>query len=582
MCVTLADHGRSLTAMSLQPDAPATVREAGRIFARLFREICGADPLPEGDPAARCTVRFSDAALPGSRAEAEEAVLGEEGYALCLRDGVLTVSGSPVRGILYGVYAFFERFCGCRWFSDRDRLIPRRAVFAVPDDIDLWSVPDLRFRRYCNIEAKENEYCVANGINSSPVEIPPELGGQVKVALGLCHTIGHFIPDEMFDEHPEYFPLIGGKRVKGPNIQRCLSNPDVLAITVRKTRELLASDPEVKYVGISQADTYPDKDNTCECPACRAIEEAEGSKSGLWIRFLNAVSDALAPEFPEHGLETLAYRFTRKPPRTAPRPNIMITLCTIECCFSHKMDECDSQSSDTGGRSGNHLFMEDLRGWAKLCSNLLIWDYVTDFAHYMLPYPNLHTIGPNMRLFYANGVRGYYPEGAHDRFGSELGAMKGYLLSKLAWDRNYDIETGIKEFVGYYCGAGAPFVLDYIGSVTRRVEATGAHFRCYASPTPAFFDKAFLDYADLCFDRAEAVAENDEVLERIRYWRMSVRYARLTAGAGELGREAACAKLDRFLADMKHFGIRSKGEGGEFESSAEQIRKRIETCLEAQ
>ena len=81
------------------------------------------------------------------------------------------------------------------------------------------------------------------------------------------------------------------------------------------------------------------------------------------------------------------------------------------------------------------------------------------------------------------------------------------------------------------------------------------------------------------FGSAEALAENDEVLDRVRYWRMSVRYAELTCGAKEMGKDEAFAACDAFLADMKRFGIDSTCEGGNFEGSATRLKEQIERQL---
>lgn len=69
-----------------------------------------------------------------------------------------------------------------------------------------------------------------------------------------------------------------GERIHGPHTQRCLTNPDVLAMSIEKVREGFRKDPNALIASVTQADTYPDKPNNCQCPACKAIDEAEGSR----------------------------------------------------------------------------------------------------------------------------------------------------------------------------------------------------------------------------------------------------------------------------------------------------------------
>ena len=98
---------------------------------------------------------------------------------------------------------------------------------------------------------------------------------------------------------------------------------------------------------------------------------------------------------------------------------------------------------------------------------------------------------------------------------------------------------------------------------------------CYERPTRAFFTPEFMAFAEECFDRAEAAAENDEVRERIRYWRMSLRYIRLWLYADTFTETGLTAEFGSFFHDMKKYGILALFEGGTFESSMERMKKRI-------
>ena len=49
------------------------------------------------------------------------------------------------------------------------------------------------------------------------------------------------------------------------------------------------------------------------------------------------VAEAIEKDSPNVRIDTLAYQYTRKPPRTIrPRANVIIRLCSIECCFRHE------------------------------------------------------------------------------------------------------------------------------------------------------------------------------------------------------------------------------------------------------
>ena len=235
-----------------------------------------------------------------------------------------------------------------------------------------------------------------------------------------------------------------GKRQSG-YAQLCLTNPDVLRITIEGVRRWIKEMPDKTVFSVSQNDTH----NYCECPECTRIAEEEGSQAGPLLRFVNAVADDIARDYPHIATETLAYQYTRKPPKiTKPRPNVIICLCSIECCFIHSLGEDNY----------NRTFADDIRGWKAICDRLWIWDYIINYAHSICPFPNLYVLKPNIQFFLANGVKGVYEESCYYTKGSELQELRNYVFAKLLWDPDYDTDKAIDEFCAAYYGPAAPQV----------------------------------------------------------------------------------------------------------------------------
>ena len=93
---------------------------------------------------------------------------------------------------------------------------------------------------------------------------------------------------------------------------------------------------------------------------------------GPLLRAVNAIAAAVEVEFPHVALDTLAYQYTRAAPRlTAPRPNVIVRLCTIECNFALPLTD-----------ASNQRFQADMTAWAKISNRTYIWNYVTNFAAY--------------------------------------------------------------------------------------------------------------------------------------------------------------------------------------------------------
>src|SRR5665647_2754084 len=81
---------------------------------------------------------------------------------------------------------------------------------------------------------------------------------------------------------------------------------------------------------------------------------------------------------------------SQTPPRNIkPRHNVVVRLCSIECCFAHDFKSCPENKS----------FLDDLKGWSAIAPHMYIWDYVVNFSHYVMPYPNFRVLQSNIQSF---------------------------------------------------------------------------------------------------------------------------------------------------------------------------------------
>ncbi|MEZ5010994.1 MAG: DUF4838 domain-containing protein [Bacteroidales bacterium] len=137
-------------------------------------------------------------------------------------------------------------------------------------------------------------------------------------------------------------------------------------------------------------------------------------------RFVNDV----AGEFPSKTISTLAYQYTRKPAVTKPAANLLVTLCSIECNRGVPIEE------------GCADFAGDLKGWRDMTDNIRIWDYTTQFTNFMAPFPNFHTLAPNIRFFRDNNAKWIFEQ--HSNNPSELFELRSYLTARLLWNPDLD------------------------------------------------------------------------------------------------------------------------------------------------
>lgn len=449
------------------------------------------------------------------------AKLGLEGIHLENAGPALVLAGGQ-RGALYAVYTFLEDILGCRWFTADCVTIPREGLFAV-EGLKRVYVPPLEYRDTDYPCCRPPEFGVRNKLNGLYSQADASWGEHIRYK-GFVHTFNALVPPETyFAAHPEYYSEINGVRVGPDRTQLCLTNPDVLRIATETVRRWLRESPEATIVSVSQNDWH----NYCQCPACTALAEKEGSQSGPLLHFVNGIANAVAAEFPDKIIDTLAYTYTRKPPRfVRPAPNVAVRLCSIECCFVHPLESCPANAS----------FVADIEGWARICNRLHIWDYVINYAHSVQPFPNLRVLRPNIEFFTRHGVTGIYEEANYFSKGGELAELRTYILAKTLWDPAYDTDRAIREFTEAYYGPAAEAIRAYLDLVHDTVcGRTDRHVRIYTSPNDYLNDPEMLSRAEALFDRAEASVAADPVrLHRVQVARLPLLYTRIALSRGAL------------------------------------------------
>ena len=473
------------------------------------------------------------------------AALGEEGIHLQSKGPALVLAGNR-RGVLYAVPTFLEDYLGCRWLAPDCAVLPESGTFDLPE-IERRYVPPLEYRTTDYVCARDADWAVRNKLNGQWSDADEARGGTV-LYRGFVHTFNALVPPgDYFAAHPEYYSEVKGKRVGPDRSQLCLTNPEVLQIAIATLREWIREWPEAGIFSVSQNDWY----NFCECARCTALAEREGSQMGPILHFANAIAEEMAKDYPDKLIDVLPYQYSRKPPAyVRPRPNVVVRLSNIECCFVHPLESDPYNAS----------FREDLEAWAKVTDRLWIWDYVINYAHCILPFPNLYVLKPNIEYFIANSVTGVYEEANYFSPGGELAELRSYVIAKTLWDPSYDTDRAINEFVAGYYGPAATPIRDYIDLIHKEMAARpDLHVRIYAPPEIGYLTPEMLARSAELFDRAEAAAAGDPILQhRVEVARLPVMYAQ--AMLGKQTRASREALVNRFERIAQAEGIIMVGE----------------------
>ncbi|NLX79899.1 MAG: DUF4838 domain-containing protein [Clostridiales bacterium] len=469
--MTIIKDGASEYRIVLSDSASVSERTAAEELQYYLREISGVTlPIvsdstePQGKE-----ICLGQTSREGVFYTVDRSDLGDEGFILKVFDERLVIAGGALRGTLYGVYTFLEERLGVRWFTPDLTVIPEASEVIIDKQLEDKQVPVFEYRddywlsAYdCNWKPKQKLNSCVNGV------IDEKFGGGISYAY-FAHSMEWLVPAELYDEHPEYFSYRKdeGKRTLD---QRCLTNPDVLAITIENARRVLQSNPNAKIISITQNDNQ----DYCQCANCQAMDNLYGGPSGTNIWFVNHVAEALEDEFPNVQFDTFAYQYTRSAPTgIVPRHNVIVRLCSIECCFAHPLEKCGAERGDNiieKSMDQPSSFARDIKNWSEISENLYVWDYTTNFREYLLPFPNFHVLSPNMQFFMNHNVKGVFEQGNHTGGKSgEFGELRAYIIAKLLWNPYADVEYHMMDFMRHYYGVeAAEYIKEYIDFITNK------------------------------------------------------------------------------------------------------------------
>jgi len=425
--------------------------------------------------------------------------LKEDGFIISIEDDGIFLAGKTSMGNLYAVNTLLEDYLDCILLAPNEAFIPKMEQISFKKAYKAYN-PAFDYRRILFPARKDQAYR-----EWYKLEELDDWGMFV-------HTFRHLIPPEKYYQpHPEYFSLVNGRRLQ--DAQLCLSNPQVIELLIENLGVEIAKQPDKKYWSVSQNDTY----NYCECDSCQALYKKYGSYSGAYIYMSNQIARA----FPEKQISTLAYQFTRSAPESIkPDSNVNIMFCSIECNRSMPLAK-DIRSAS---------FVRDLKDWSVLTHNIFLWDYVVQFKNYLTPFPNFPVLQANVQLFKENGVDMMFEQGSGGNW-SDLSELKQYLLAKLLWDPNLNVDSLAQNFISKYYGDAAPYIQEYYELMNAEMmkNAETERLDIYGFPmdyTDSFLSPTLmLNYMDL-MNKAEASVEGDLVcLDRVKRARLPVDFA---------------------------------------------------------
>lgn len=441
----LFSDGKSEYVIVVDKQASASERNAAKELQKFVLQMSGAtlpivNNLNTQGKAIFIGYNSSVARLTGKLQPASS----DEGFTYMTAGDNLLIFGGSDRGTMYGVFAFLEQQLGVRWYTPDCTKVPQLSKWRLPK-LNHHEEPAFKYREIFSYNARRDIAWNAHNLSNCCTQKAYNKYGPIEL-FWAYHSMGQMVTTkEYFDSHPEYFSLVDGKRIN--NGQLCLSNPSIKGILTKKLLEAIKEHPECWAYDLSPNDNEKD----CTCANCQVLIRRYGGMSGLALWVVNQVAAEVAKVYPDKMISMLAYKTTQQPPiGIVPAPNVVIRLCSMYSCRLHPLTDKE-----------NNSFIKAYDGWRKLTNNIYVWDYEINFQQFLLPFPNLYTIAPNLQLFKKNQAIGVLAQCQFKSNGGEFAELRQWLIAKLLWNPYQDTEKLIEEFIRDYYGNAAKDVMSY-------------------------------------------------------------------------------------------------------------------------
>ena len=499
--------------------------------------------------------------------------LNYDGFLIKSENSSVYIDAYRSTGILNGVYSFCEKVLHIGFYTPLSVRIPQRRAIDIPF-LDGKEIPSFSIREFaCEAEDEDPVFAARMRLRSTCFDYGGDFGGggtyeyanppvnesgpcrnnEASIyrkqgnnwRCGSGHTLNSFVPntEENLKNHPEWFADEKGLAVCYMNGltddgDADDSNPDSnLAEAIKQAKLFIDRKPSARLLMFGHNDT----DKMCTCGRCRAAREKFGGFSGVQMLFVNALASALADYRKEKGYDgefyvcAFAYWPSWKAPvvsdgkggylpaqeKTIARNDVCIKLAHMTCMHHGLFRKC--RLNEESG-----FFIENIRAWQAVCRHFAVWEYNTNFSHFLWWLDSFDIIRRQYALYKELDTIHILSQGGINSYAN---ALKLYVYSKSMWDFRSDPMRAIRAFnkgvFGKYRGVADRFVSAMNGNKKRLDKLMHAGFcsAIYEGDISGFFSAENYPKELLCGQIKEIretiakIGENEPPAERERLQR---------------------------------------------------------------
>jgi hypothetical protein len=447
--LTLVKNGQPNATIVLQSDAPEPMKAAATDLQKYIQKMSGvALPLrTDGGDAPGITLNIGKTATTKS-SDLPDSKLNPETYAITQRGDDVYFAGNYPSPTAFAVYSFLQDQMGVRWFApgeDWEYVPPVKNKNSLTVDVKnvvkvpatsprIWSghqwTPDWKTWEWRNKAIVSEKVPRRNFQNNMYRIFPPSKYGKT---------------------HPEYYPLVDGKRwIPSDDSDAlwwpCIGNPDVQRITVEYIQQWFKDNPEEDSFSLGMDDIV----HMCGDPLCRAMDARADDYekrqfSSRYYKFINIVAKQVKKTNPDKYIGVLIYRIVLEPPVDVPKleDNVFGFIANDSAAEWHQP-----------GRKEH--WMNNTREWAKRVKHLSRYEYfgLGTFAPRVFP----HSMAEMMNVDHSLGFEGSYVE--MYTFLPQTAPMI-WAFAQKQWSPNLKIDDLLNEFYTKMYGPAAPTMKAY-------------------------------------------------------------------------------------------------------------------------
>ena len=448
----------------------------------------------------------------------------------------ITLTGTGDRGTLCAVYTFLEEYCGLRQYTDRISVQSEKRKILLQAGTQI-VVPDFSQRGVLSGEGSTWAFAMPNMLNAGSLKDGTKYGGSITYSGDAQQTLESLIPSNTYYYTNRAF--YSSRDITSDGLrQLCLSNPEVVTRITDKVLATLDGSSLAQRVSLRHIGC----DTPCGCENCTAINAQEKSPAGTYIRLVNAVAEKVAENYSGVLLEIELSGAACAPTATLPAENVLVML-----------SDAGTTRGETYQENG---FVSTVKAWKKIASHLGAVLHIYADGQYLCPVTDAVTLGENLRLLYDAGIEACIFAECGNVTGAEFGGLKAYVAARIARNADYPAVLAVHDYLYGAFGAAGGYVGDWLDMLAARLAVTKP--TAEAGISPAVYDREFLAKGLALLEKAERGCGGDgERLYRLRREELPLRWAELCLTPATERDEFFAADVDRFFADVEHYGITS-------------------------